>query len=148
MHGTVCNYTLNYAHLNGTYQGWGVIATMYGLVYQPPWTFRPSCYPRMLPIDTCLVSKKFYKSPLTNYDFGGAIGALLLKLQNFKKVKLIFGHPVCCYNWPRHLLQLTRTYGTIVTSGHSISNNYCYKTWYLTNSKPCGTYNRQMTLSK
>ena len=48
----------------------------------------------MLPIDTCLVSKKFYKSPLTNYDFGVAIGALLLKLQNFKKVKLIFGHPV------------------------------------------------------
>ena len=26
--------------------------------------------------------------------FGVAIGALLLKLQNFKKVKLIFGHPV------------------------------------------------------
>ena len=50
----------------------------------------------MLPIDTCLVSNKFYKSPLTNYDFGVAIGALLLKLQNFKKVKLIFGHPV----WP------------------------------------------------
>ena len=48
----------------------------------------------MLPIDTCLVSKKFYKSPLTNYDFGVTIGALLLKLQNFKKVKLIFGHPV------------------------------------------------------
>ena len=48
----------------------------------------------MLPIDTCLVSTKFYKSPLTNYDFGVAIGALLLKLENFKKVKLIFGHPV------------------------------------------------------
>ena len=95
MHGTVCNYTLIYAHLNGTYQGWGVIATMYGLVYQLPWTFRPSYYPRMLPIDTCLVSKKFYKSPLTNYDLGVAIGALPLKLQNFKKVKLIFGHPVC-----------------------------------------------------
>ena len=39
--------------------------------------------------------KKFYKSPLTNYDFGVAMGGLLLKLQNFKKVKLIFGHPVC-----------------------------------------------------
>ena len=89
-----CNYTLIYAHLNGTYQGWGVIATMNGIVYQPPWTFRPSCYARRLPIDTCLVSKKFYKSPLTNYDFGVAMGGLLLKLQNFKKVKLIFGHPV------------------------------------------------------
>ena len=33
-------------------------------------------------------------SPLTNYDFGVAVGGLLLKLQNFKKVKLIFGHPV------------------------------------------------------
>ena len=62
--------------------------------YQPPWTFRPSCYARRLPIDTCLVSKEFYKSPLTNYVFGVAIGGLLLKLQNFKKVKLIFGHPV------------------------------------------------------
>ena len=38
--------------------------------------------------------KKFYKSPLTNYDFRVAMGGLLLKLQNFKKVKLIFGHPV------------------------------------------------------
>ena len=55
---------------------------------------RLSCYPRRLPIDTYLVSKKFYKSPLTNYDFGVAMGGLLLKLQNFKKVKLIFGHPV------------------------------------------------------
>ena len=51
---------------------------------------------RRLPIDTCLVSKKFYKSPLTNYDFGVAMGGLLLKLQNFKMVKLIFGHPVFC----------------------------------------------------
>ena len=40
------------------------------------------------------IKKKFYKSPLTNYDFGVAMGDLLLKLQNFKKVKLIFGHPV------------------------------------------------------
>ena len=31
---------------------------------------------------------------LLNYDFGVAMGGLLLKLQNFKKVKLIFGHPV------------------------------------------------------
>ena len=94
MHSTVCNYTLIYAHLNGIYQGWGVIATMNGIVYQPPWTFRPSCYARRSPIDTCLVSKKFYKSPLTHYVFGVAMGCLLLKLQNFKKVKLIFGHPV------------------------------------------------------
>ena len=63
-------------------------------MYEPPWTFIPSCYARMLPIDTNLVSKKFYKSPLTNYVFGVAMGGLLLKLQNFKKVKLIFGHPV------------------------------------------------------
>ena len=69
MLGTVCNNTLNYAHLNGIYQGWGVI-------------------------ETCFVSNKFYKSPLTNYVFGVAMGGLLLKLQNFKKVKLIFGHPV------------------------------------------------------
>ena len=41
------------------------------------------------------VSKKFYKSPLTKNAFGVAMGGLLLKLQNFKKVKLIFGHPVC-----------------------------------------------------
>ena len=94
MHGTVCNYTLIYAHLNGIYKGWGVIATMNGIVYQPPLTFRRSCYARRLPIDTCLVSKKFYKSPLTNYVFGVAMGGLLLKLQNFKRVKLIFGHPV------------------------------------------------------
>ena len=96
MHGTVCNYTLIYAHLNGIYQGWGVIATMNGKVYQPPWAFRPSCYARRLPIDTCLETKKkkIYKSPLTNYVFGVAMGGLLLKLQNFKKVKLIFGHPV------------------------------------------------------
>ena len=98
MHGTVCNYTLIYAHLNGIYQGWGVIATMNGIVYQPPWTFRSFCYARRLPIDTCLVSTKFYKSPLTNYDFGVAMGGLLLKLQNFKKVKLIFGHPVVVIN--------------------------------------------------
>ena len=38
------------------------------------------------PIDTCLVSKKFYKSPLTNYVFDVAMGGFLLKLQNFKKV--------------------------------------------------------------
>ena len=88
-HGTVCNYTLINAHLNGVYKGWGVIATMNGTVYQPPWTFRPSCYAMRSPIDTCLVSKKFYKSPLTNYDFGVLVGGLLLKLQNFKKVKLI-----------------------------------------------------------
>ena len=94
LHGTVCNYTLIYAHLNEIYQGWGVIATMNGIVYQRPWTFRPSCYARKLPIHTCLVSKKFYKSPLTYYVFGVAMGGLLLKLQNFNKVKLIFGHPV------------------------------------------------------
>ena len=94
MHGTVCNYTLIYAQLNGIHQGWGVIATMNGIVYRPPWTFRPSCYARRLPIDTSLVSKKFYKSSLTNNDFGVAMGGLLLKLQNFKKVELIFGHPV------------------------------------------------------
>ena len=94
MHGTVCNYTLMYAHLNGIHQGCGVIATMNGIVYQPPWTFRPSYYARRLPIDTCLVSKKFYKSPLSNYVFGIAMGGLLLKQQNVKKVKLIFGHPV------------------------------------------------------
>ena len=35
MHDTVCKYTLTYAHLNGIYQGWGVIATMNGIVYQP-----------------------------------------------------------------------------------------------------------------
>ena len=35
--------------------------------------------------------KKFYKFPLTNYDFGVAMGGLLLKLQNFKKVQLILG---------------------------------------------------------
>ena len=96
MHGTVCKYTLIYAHLNGIYQWWGMIATMNGILHQPPWTFRPSCYSRRLPIDTCLVSKKFYKSPLTNYVFSVAMGGLLLKLQNFKKVKLIFGHPVLC----------------------------------------------------
>ena len=45
-------------------------------------------------IHICMVSTKFYKSSLTNYDFGVAMGGLLLKLQNFKKVKLIFGHPV------------------------------------------------------
>ena len=95
MHGTVCNYTLINAHLNGIYQGWGVLATMNGIVYQPPWTFRPSCYARRLPIDTYLVSTKFYTSPLTNHDFGVAMGGLLLKLQYFKMVKLIFGHPVC-----------------------------------------------------
>ena len=33
-------------------------------------------------------------SPLTNFVFGVAMGGLLLKIQNFKKVKLIFGHPV------------------------------------------------------
>ena len=33
-------------------------------------------------------------SPLTNCVCGVAMGGLLLKLQNFKKVKLIFGHPV------------------------------------------------------
>ena len=71
-----------------------MIATMNGIVYQTPWTFRPSSYAWSLPIDTCLVSKKFYKSPLTNYDLGVAMGGLLLKQQNFKKVKLIFGHPV------------------------------------------------------
>ena len=76
--GTVHNYTLIYAH-----QGWGVIATMNGIVYQPPWTFRPSCYARRLPIETCLVSKKFYKSPLTNYVLGVAMEGLLLKIQNF-----------------------------------------------------------------
>ena len=32
--------------------------------------------------------------PLTNLDFGVAMGGLLLKLHSFKKVKLIFGHPV------------------------------------------------------
>ena len=94
MHSTVCNYTLIYAHLNGIYQGWGVIATMNGIVYQPLWTFRPSCYARRLPVDTYLVSKNFYMSPQTNCVFGVAMGGLLLKLQNFKKVKLIFGHPV------------------------------------------------------
>ena len=88
--------------LTGIYQEWEVIATMNGIVYQPPWTwwtFRPSCYARRLPTDTYLVSKKFYKSPLTNYDFGVAMGGLLLKLQNFKKVKLIFGHPVYAIYW-------------------------------------------------
>ena len=30
--------------------------------------------------------KKFYKSPLTKYDFGVAMGGFLLKLQHFKKV--------------------------------------------------------------
>ena len=34
--------------------------------------------------------KKIYKSPLTNYNFGVAMGRLFLRQQNFKKVKLIF----------------------------------------------------------
>ena len=124
MHCIVCNYTLIYAHLNGIFHEWGVIATMDGLVCQPPWTFRPSCYVRRLPIDTCLVSKKIYKSPLTNYDFGVAMGGLLLKLQNFKKVKLIFGHPVFIgfakqfwYSQDKmvnHLTQLKNTYPVYV----------------------------------
>ena len=101
MHGTVCNYTLIYAHLNGIYQGWGVIATTNGIVYQPPWTFRPSCNARRLPIDTCLVSKKLYKSPLTNYDFGVAIGGLLLRLQNFKKVN-IYRKIKCAHIWTQN----------------------------------------------
>ena len=74
-----------------------MIAIMNGIVYQPPGTFRPFYFARRLPIDTCLVLKKFYKSPLTYYDFVVAMGGLLLKLQNFKKVKLIFGHPV--HDW-------------------------------------------------
>ena len=49
---------------------------------------------------------KFYKSPLTNYDFGVAMGGLLLKLQNFKKVKLIFGHPVYIYNLYQYISNL------------------------------------------
>ena len=40
------------------------------------------------------IQKKIYKSSLTNHDLVVAMGGLLLKLQNFKKVKLIFGHPV------------------------------------------------------
>ena len=89
----LCNYTLIYAHLNGIYQGWGVNATMNGIVYQPCELTDHLAMPGRLPIDACLVSKKFYKS-LTNHDFGVAMGGLLLKLQNFKKIKLIFGHPV------------------------------------------------------
>ena len=38
--------------------------------------------------------KKFYKSPLTKYVFGVAMGGSLLKLKTLKKVKLIFGPPV------------------------------------------------------
>ena len=40
-----------------------------------------------------MVSAKFCKSPLTNYDFGVAIGGLLSKLQNFKKEKINFWTP-------------------------------------------------------
>ena len=79
-------------------------AKMNGIVYQPPSTFRPSCYARSLPIDTCLVSRKFYKSPRTNYVFGVAMGGLVLKLQNFKKVKLIFGHPVALADLKDHVM--------------------------------------------
>ena len=73
----------------------GVVVTMNGICINPRELsdHLAICY-RRLPIDTCLVSKKFYKSPLTNYAFGVAMGGLLLKLQNCKKVKLIFGHPV------------------------------------------------------
>ena len=73
---TVCNYTLVYAHVNGIYQGWGVIATMNGIVYQPH-------------------GLSDHLAVLGGYQlilFG--MGGLLLKLQNFKKVNLIFGHPV------------------------------------------------------
>ena len=133
MYGTVCNYTLIHAHLNGIYQVWGVTATMNGIVYRPSWTFRPSCYARRLPIDTCLVSKKFYKSPLTNYVFVVAMGGLLLKLPNFKKVKLILGHPVLHtkLSWPCRVLILCTSnsciyeykcfmYSTVTYKGGSI----------------------------
>ena len=93
---------------------------MNGIVYQPPWTFRPSCCALRLPIDTCLVSKKFYKSPLTNYVFGVAMGGLLLKLRNFKKVKLIFGHPVFWFytklGWPFKVVWLLRSLVPMVTA--------------------------------
>ena len=45
--------------------------------------------------------QKIYESPLTNYGFGVGMGGLLLKLQNFKKVKLIFGHPVLLHKLTR-----------------------------------------------
>ena len=91
MRGTVCNYTLIYAHLNGIYQEWGVIATMNGLVFQP--CDKLSDHLAVLggyQLIHVWYRKKFYKSPPTNYVCGVATGCLLLKLQNFKKVKLIF----------------------------------------------------------
>ena len=38
--------------------------------------------------------KKILQVSSNKLCFGVAMGGLLLKLQNFKKVKLIFGHPV------------------------------------------------------
>ena len=94
MHDTVCNYTQIYAHLNGIYQGWGVIAKMNGIVYNPR---ELSDHLAMLG-GYQLIHVWYQKNStsLTNYVFGVAMGGLLFKLQNFKKVKLIFGHPVPC----------------------------------------------------
>ena len=82
MHGTVCNYTLIYAHLNGTYQGWGVISTMNSIVYQPR-----ELSDHLAILEGYQLIHVWYQknsmSPLTNYDIGVAIGGLLLKLHNF-----------------------------------------------------------------
>ena len=40
------------------------------------------------------IKKILQVSSKDSYDFVVAMGGLLLKQQNFKKVKLIFGHPV------------------------------------------------------
>ena len=96
MHGTVCNYILIYAHLNGIY-----IVPGMGSDCNNEW-YSVCVNPCELSDHLTLLegyqlihvwSKKFYKS-LTNYDFSVAMGGLLLQLENFKKVKLIFGHPV------------------------------------------------------
>ena len=64
-----------------------------------PWTFRPSCFAT---IHVCI--KKTLQVSSNKLWFWCCNGRFIFKLQNFKKVKLIFGHPVrnhdLTVHWP------------------------------------------------
>ena len=79
-----------------------------------------------------MVPKQFYKCPLSMYMAGVAMRMLVLTLLIFKKVKLIFGHPVSnIFHQERNTIDLKAPVLTLVIFCHIFSKLCVVKIEYI-----------------
>ena len=94
IHCTVCNYTLIYAYLNGIYQGMGSDFNNEWYSVSTPMNFQTILLCKKVTNWYRFSVKKILQVSSNKLWFWCCNGRFTFKLQNFKKVKLIFGHPV------------------------------------------------------